>query len=41
MRSALLRILVLLTTDGPGAAAVVTSIAGANREVQLALKYHF
>jgi Carboxypeptidase regulatory-like domain len=28
-------------TDGPGATAVVTSIAGANREVQLALKYHF
>jgi hypothetical protein len=28
-------------TDGPGATGVVTSIAGANREVQLALKYHF
>jgi hypothetical protein len=28
-------------TDGPGATAVVTSTAGANREVQLALKYHF
>jgi hypothetical protein len=28
-------------TDGPGATGVVTSISGANREVQLALKYHF
>jgi hypothetical protein len=28
-------------TDGPGATGVVTSIAGANREIQLALKYHF
>ena len=28
-------------TDGPGATGVVTSIAGANREVQLALKYQF
>ncbi len=28
-------------TDGPGATGVVTAIAGANREVQLALKYNF
>jgi Carboxypeptidase regulatory-like domain len=28
-------------TDGPGATGVVTAIAGANREIQLALKYHF
>ena len=35
MRTALLRILVLLTTDGPDATAVVTSIAEAKREAQL------
>ncbi len=28
-------------TDGPGATGVVTSTTQANREVQLALKYHF
>lgn len=27
--------------DGPGAAGVVTSTAGANRQIQFAMKYHF